>query len=101
MPFVFLRVEQPQVIQVLCFLGGQSKKLYHRKQTKGHTSNTRVHKPTIKYYVMFPDCHSMARSAAWRDILASARCFDSLPRMGLDIKQPEVAVVVEGVLIKG
>lgn len=68
---------------------------------KGHTSNTRVHKSTIKYDVMFPDYHSMARSAAWRGILTSARCFYSLPCMGLDIKQPEVAVVVESVLIKG
>lgn len=68
---------------------------------KGHTSDTRVHKSTIKHDVMFPDDHSMARSAAWRGILASARCFDSFPRMGLDIEQPEVAVVMEGVLIKG
>ena len=68
---------------------------------KGYTSNTWVHKSTIKYNVMFPDDHSMARSATWRGILASARCFNPFPRMGLDIEQPEVAVVVEGVLIKG
>jgi hypothetical protein len=68
---------------------------------KGHTSNTRVHKSTKKYDVMLPADHSMARSAAWRSILASGRCLDSFPCMSLDIEQPEVAVVVEGVLIEG
>jgi len=66
-----------------------------------HTSNTRVHKSTKKYDVVLPDNHSMAGPTAWRGILASARCFDSFPRMGLDIEQPEVAVVVESILIEG
>ena len=67
---------------------------------KGHTSNTRVHKSTKKYDEMLPGGHSRARSAARRGILTSSRCFDSFPCMGLDIEQPEIAVVVEGVLIE-
>jgi hypothetical protein len=83
-----------------CATGRLAKKLYHSSHMRGHTSNTRVHKSTKKYDVMLPDGHSMARSATWRGILTSTRCFDSFPRMGLDIEQPEVAVVVESVLVQ-
>ena len=67
---------------------------------RGRTSNTRVHESAKKYYIMLPGDHSVARSTAGRSILAPARCFDSFPCVGLDVEQPKVAVMVEGVLIE-
>jgi hypothetical protein len=67
---------------------------------RGRTSNTRVHESAKKDDVMLPDDHSMTRSTTRRSILASSGCFDSFPCMSLDIKQPKVAVVMEGILIE-
>ncbi len=99
-PFVLLCVEQPQVVQVLrygrfsrgddfCF--DKDKRAYFEYQ------GPRIRQ---KYYIMLPGDHSVARSTAGRSILAPARCFDSFPCVGLDVEQPKVAVMVEGVLIE-